>query len=423
MRGQRKFFLLVVLFSFIFLSVLALAASIDIQQITVTTLCENFQPTISGDGKRVVFLSDCEIIPGSNKDQNYEVFLYDTETKRFIQITDTTRTTKFNFPENNQPTTNQDGSLVAFRSSLDLIHGQNADGNPEIFLYDTKAKSLTQLTHTSPPVVNTGPFLSGDGDKVVFLSSADLVPGENRDGKTEVVLFEKKTGRFSQLTHTPSSSASTGSVGKGISITGAAVSHDGTKVVISSTADLVQGENKDGGSQFFIYDLTKKNMTQLTHMKGMPEMGHQHGPPALNDNATRLAFLSMSGLDHSNHETGGEPAIVLLDVSKATPTTVATASNCQIHEPSINGDGTRITFASTCDFIGENKDPGGSNMEIFFYNTTSKTMTQLTHTLRDFNHTPSIDRSGSRIAFGSDRDIQRGSNLDENSEIFFAVLP
>jgi len=422
MRGQRKSFLLVAPFSLFFISVLALAASLEIQQITVTTLCENFQPTISGDGKRVVFLSNCEIIPGSNKDQNYEIFHYDTETKRFIQITDTTRTTKFDVPENNQPTTNQDGSLVAFRSSLDILQGQNADGNPEIFLYDAKAKSLTQLTHTLPPAINTGPSLSGDGERVVFLSSADLVPGENREGKTEIFLFEKKTGKFAQLTHIPASSPGKESVPRSV-LSSAVISRDGNKVVISSEADLVPGENKDGASQFFIYDVAKKNITQLTHMKGNPgTMSHQHGPPALNDDATRLAFLSMSGLDHSDHEAG-QPGIFLLDLSTQSITPLVKAPNCLLHNPTMNGDGTRVAFSSTCDFIGENNDPGVRNEEIFLSNTTTKAITQLTHTLRDFNHTPSIDRSGARIAFGSDRDIHRGSNLDENSEIFLAVLP
>jgi Tol biopolymer transport system component len=422
MRGQRKFFLLAVLCSFLFLSVLAWAASIEIQQITVTTLCENFQPSISGDGKRVVFLSDCDIIPGMNKDQNYEIFLYDTETKRFVQITDTTATAKNNVPENNQPTINQDGSLVAFRSSLDIIHGQNADGNPEIFLYDTKTKSLAQLTHTPPPVINTGPSLSGDGERLVLLSSVDLSPGENREGKTEIFLFEKKTGKFTQLTHIPSSLSGKENVPPVVH-SSAVISRDGTKVVIASTADLVKGENNDGGSQFFIYDLTKKNITQLTHMKGNPgTMSHQHGPPALNDKATRLAFLSMSGLDHSDHEEG-QPAIFLLDLSTQSITPLVKAPNCLLHNPTMNGDGTKVAFSSTCDFIGENNDPGVKNEEIFLYNTTTKTITQLTHTLRDFNHSPSIDRSGARIAFGSDRDIHRGSNLDENSEIFLAILP
>jgi len=233
-------------------------------------------------------------------------------------------------------------------------------------------------------------------------------------------MFERKTGRFTQITHTLSSPAS----GEGFSRvvhSGAVISPDGTKVVIASAADLAEGENKEGVAQFFLYDLTRKTMTQLTHMKGKSGMGHQHGPPALSDDGSRLVFLSTSDLAHDDHD--GQPAIFLMDVPKAVVTPVAKATRCQLHSPSINGDGTRITFASTCNFTGENKDPGIPNMEIFLYNTATKVITQLTHTLRDFNHTPSMDRSGKRIAFGSDRDIHRGSNLDENSEIFLAIVP
>lgn len=415
MRGKHRFSGMASGLSFLLLSGLGLAASIVIHQITVTTLCENFQPTISGDGKRIVFLSDCEIIPGSNTDMNYEIFLFDTETKRFLQITDTTG------QKNNQPTINEDGTRVAFGSSADLIPGQNTNGNPEIFLYDTRIKVLTQLTHTRPPAVNSGPSLSGDGDKVIFLSSADLIKRENPEGKTEVFLFEKKTGRFTQLTHTPSSS----STGKGtpqVVNLSAVVSRNGTKVVIASTADLIPGENKDGSSQLFLYNLTMKTIAQLTRTKGKIGQGHQHGPPAVSDNGSRIFFLSAADLAHEDHREG-RPAIFLLETSTMTLTSVIETTGCQLHSPSINGDGTKITFASTCDFIGENNDPGGANMEIFLYDTTTKTITQLTHTIRDFNHTPSMDRSGTRIAFGSDRDILRGSNLDENSEIFLAFLP
>ncbi len=407
---------------------LAVAASIVFHQVTVTTLCENFQPKISGDGKKIVFLSDCEIISGSNADQNYEVFLFDTEKGRFLQITDTKGTGK-----NNQPVANQDGSRIAFTSSADLVPGQNPDGNPEIFLYDTGTKGMTQVTRSRPPAVSSSPSLSGDGDTMVFLSSADHVPGQNRDGKLEVFRFGRKAGRFTQLTHTPSSMPSADSGRPRIATGGAAVTRDGTRVVISSAADLVRGENREGAPQFFLYDLARKTTVQLTHMKAQAA-GHPHGPPAVSDDGSRIAFIALIARlrpdAHEDHGPGGQ-ALFLLEpaTGKVEPKAsnmiepLVQAADCQLQDPSISGDGSRITLASTCDFSGENKDPGGPNMEIFLYHVTTKVVTQLTHTTRDFNHTPSIDRSGARIAFGSDRDIHRGGNLDENSEIFFADVP
>ena len=416
---NRLLSLIASLFSILLFSSSGLAASKAIQQVTTTTLCENFQPTISGDGKKVVFLADCVIIPGGNPDQNYEVFLFDTETKRFTQITET-----IGMGKNGSLTLNGDGTLVAFTSSADLVPGQNADGNAEIFLYDVREKKIHQLTRTAPPAFSSGASLGLNGERVAFLSSADLVPGENREGKTEIFLFEKKTGRFIQLTHTPLSPPAGPGPAK-IFTSGATLSGDGTKVIITSMADLVPGENREGRRQFFSYDLSKKRLAQLP-IKGAAGPGHQHGALAVSDDGSKIAFLYSPSPAHEEH--AGElaeqrQAIYILDAPGGESALVARASDCQLHNPSMSGDGTKVTFASTCDFTGENKDPNGSNMEIFFYNTTTRKFTQLTNTIRDFNHTPSIDRAGARIAFGSDRDINRGGNLDENSEIFLALLP
>jgi Tol biopolymer transport system component len=113
---------------------------------------------------------------------------------------------------------------------------------------------------------------------------------------------------------------------------------------------------------------------------------------------------------------------VVLDTATGETTRLLSAGNCRIDDPSVNGDATVVVFASTCDFVGTNQDRGQPNLEVFVYRSATGSVTQLTHTIRDFNHTPSVDRSGRRIAFGSDRDIHRGGNLDENSEIFLAVL-
>jgi uncharacterized repeat protein (TIGR01451 family) len=52
---------------------------------------------------------------------------------------------------NQQPAINTNGTRIAFRSNRDLT-GDNGDGNVEIFLFDTTAKSFTQVT-----VKNFGP--------------------------------------------------------------------------------------------------------------------------------------------------------------------------------------------------------------------------------------------------------------------------
>lgn len=404
---------------------MALAGNVEIRQITKTTLCENFQPTISGDGAAVAFLSDCQIIPGKNVDQNYEVFLYDFDKKTFTQITETTVR-----HATNQPAINDDGSRVAFMSTADLVSGKNADGNAEIFLFDARSGRLTQVTQTAPPVANSSPSLDGKGDRLLFLSVADLVRGGNLDGSVEAFLFERPKARFTQVTRIEAGPASpSGPTPPPIS--GAVLTHDGRKAVIVSTADLAEGTQTRGAARLFVYDVATKATRPVPATAGVGE--HLHGPPVVNGDGSRIVVVS-----DASHAALAEPVgpdsghaaspsarqgLVLLDAATGAANVLLEAGECGMQKPTIDAAGATIAFSSSCDFVGGNADFGLPNIEVFAVRVSTRAVTQITHTIRDFNHTPSIDRAGQRIAFGSDRDIHRGGNLDENSEIFVATLP
>src|SRR5262249_31142093 len=109
----------------------------------------NEMPAINSAGTRIVFASDRDLTPGSpgNADGNEEIFLYDTTTGTLTQITNTTGTTGAH-PANEWPAINSAGTRIAFRSNRNLTPGSpgNADGSQEIFLYDTGTTTFTQIT-------------------------------------------------------------------------------------------------------------------------------------------------------------------------------------------------------------------------------------------------------------------------------------
>src|SRR5205085_5596552 len=94
-------------------------------QITTTGGGANRQPSISGAGTRIAFASDRNLA-ANNADANFEIFLFDTGTSAFTQITNTTG------GSNDRPSINADGTRIAFTSDRDLT-GTNLDGNTEIF--------------------------------------------------------------------------------------------------------------------------------------------------------------------------------------------------------------------------------------------------------------------------------------------------
>src|SRR6185369_4546575 len=103
----------------------------------------------------------------------------------FKQVTDTgasripragsTTLTPFFADDNRDAAISDDGNVLAFISTLNLVPGVgNTDGNPELFFYSVLTGDFTQATNTHDTTVGIGlifqasPSLSSDGTRVAF---------------------------------------------------------------------------------------------------------------------------------------------------------------------------------------------------------------------------------------------------------------
>lgn len=152
----------------------------------------NVGPKFSADGSRIVFTSDLDIT-GDNADLNREIFLYSTGPMTFFQVTDTTGGVLGNM----LPQINSDGTKISFTSDLDIT-GNNPDLNSEIFLFDTVTLAFTQITDTSG-CTNFFSSINSDGTRVAFSSDCDLT-GENPTLNEEIFLFDSTDMSIRQIT-------------------------------------------------------------------------------------------------------------------------------------------------------------------------------------------------------------------------------
>jgi hypothetical protein len=149
-------------------------------------------PGISQDGSRIAFAAKEDPL-GTNTDGNSEIFLFDGSTLR--QITNTTpgdisrRIGDGNF----QPSLTDDGRLIAFSSNRNLT-SQNSDGNLEIFIFDTTSNTFTQLTNTTGTVGATNAKISGDGARVAYIRNNGALPAAQRD-----LVLQDRTGGTTRL--------------------------------------------------------------------------------------------------------------------------------------------------------------------------------------------------------------------------------
>ena len=155
----------------------------------------NRDPSISGNGLFIAFESDADHT-GMNMDGNQEIFLANVTTGTITQITDT-----MGPAENHDASINADATLIAFQSDAN-IGGGNLDGSAEIFLFDTTTGTFTQITFTMAPANARGPAISADGTRIGFRSDANF-NGGNPEGNSELWIFDTNTAMLTQVTSTP----------------------------------------------------------------------------------------------------------------------------------------------------------------------------------------------------------------------------
>src|SRR5207249_2492108 len=158
--------------------------------------------TLAKDGNQEIWTYQFTAPDTADLSSGAEIPLQDLTTGTFRRITDTpasiapmagsaTRSPVV-ADDNRDASISDDGKIVAFVSTRNLVGGGNADGNPEVFLVNVSNPTFTfiQVTNTTDkftngfltnPIFNENPSLSGNGSVLAFVSNANLA-GANDDG-------------------------------------------------------------------------------------------------------------------------------------------------------------------------------------------------------------------------------------------------
>jgi len=269
-----------------------------IAQITDEPAGDSLLPSINADGTRIAIQSAANI-NGGNPEGNRKIYLFNTTTGIFTQITDETIADSFD------PIIDAVGTLIVFHSRLNL-NGGNPEGNREVYLYDTTTGITTQITFTTVGE-NLHATISADGTRIAFHSDADLTGG-NPDMNIEVFLFDIPTGMFTQITD------ETVGVSADASING-----DGTHIVFESNADI-NGGNPEGNFEIYYFDTETGMFTQITD-----ETTGDSFLPAINPDGTRIAFESNADINGWNPE-GNLEVYLTACIDPNAPSSVPTLS-------------------------------------------------------------------------------------------------
>jgi VCBS repeat-containing protein len=173
---------------------------------------------------------------------------------------------------------------------------------------------------------------------------------------------------------------------------GHAISDDGTTIALVSFAgNLVPGDTSFT-SDIFLYDIATRQFQNITL-----EGNERSLAPTLSADGSRLAFESWAS-NLTPGDTNGWHDIFLFDTASGQLTNVTRFGNGHSVAPSLSADGTLLAFQSGASNLTPD-DTSGS--DIFLYNVTAGTFTNITKGGNNSSLSPILSADGSTIVFES----------------------
>ncbi len=236
-------------------------------------------------GRYVVFSSTATNLAASDSNGSArDVFRKDTLTGRVVIVS---RDSRGNQPAGGvvgQPSISADGTRVAFTSGAAPLVPADTNGEPDIYVADLRARSLTLVSRTAAGAQSAGPVgnpaISADGQSVAFDGddrASVLAPGD-ADGQGDVYVA-RPGSRAIVVASVPAP----GGADAGPSDL-PAISGDGSRVAFRSQSALVPGS----GAGAFVRDLDSGVTRRAS-------VGDISGAPAITVDGSRVAFAEQVG--------------------------------------------------------------------------------------------------------------------------------
>lgn len=307
-------------------------------------------PVLSADGRFVAFNSlASNLIPGGTSSE--QVYVRDLQANT-IEIVSVDNSGVFGNDDSRAPSISGDGRYVVFSSRAGNLVASDTNPFADVFLHDrsTGVTSLVSVDAAGASVSGESslPRISVDGRFVSFTSAAALVPADT-NGMNDVYVRDLQSGSVERA-----SLDTAGAQANGDS-TQSAISADGRFVAFYSNASNLIANDTNGFRDLFLRDRVL-GTTVPAGAAGLDTLGDADtgtgGSPglAVSNDGDWIAFQSLAG-NFAPDDDNGQPDVFLRNVEEARTVRMSisdfgvSGSGLSQHA-SVSNDGRFVAFAS-----------------------------------------------------------------------------
>lgn len=358
-------------------------------------------PSVSGDGRLVVFQSAASNLVPDDTNAKTDIFLADRAEGALMRISLGIDGVEAD-GHSTEPVISADGRVIVFTSAASNLVPDDTNGVADIFRYDRRDGLLTRVSLGGRTRQANGaaaaPAVSADGRFVAFRSTAEnLVPNDG-NGFADIFLRDTREETTVRI-----SVNSAGEEADAPSYGTPSLSADGRYVAfVSAAANLSPLDGNGVTKDIFVRDTQARSTVCVSHARGTKSAAGESASPSLSADGRTLAFIAFAeGLvpGDGNHTAD----VFLADLATGEITRVAGGNDAAL-AVSVSADGRRLVFLSHA----ANLLPGDHNEEpdIFRYDRDTRQLTRVNVTpdgteADDNSSAPAISADGSVIAFVS----------------------
>ncbi len=223
------------------------------------------QPSISADGRFVVFTSASSNLTGDPDPGPTQIFRRDMQSNITTLVSQATGVAvAVGDGASSQPSISADGRFVAFTSASSNLTGDPDPAPTQIFRRDMQSNTTTLVSQATGVAVAVGdgassqPTISGDGQFVAFTSASSNLTGDPDPGPTQIFRRDVQSNTTTLVSQATGVAVA---VGNGVS-SNPTISSDGRFVAFTSSATTLAPTPGGSGTQIFSRDI-QANATSL----------------------------------------------------------------------------------------------------------------------------------------------------------------
>jgi PKD repeat protein len=246
-------------------------------------------PVISADGNYIAFESSATNLVNSDANNVIDIFVYDRTsgiTTRVSVDSSGVEARSHSFG----PSISQYGQLIAFYSlATNLVTG-DTNRAIDVFVHNTATGSTERVSVSANGdqgnMDSWQPRISANGEFVSFSSTAsNLVPNDT-NSEQDIFLVQRQDGSITLVSNAPGGQASNGRSSY------SAMSGDGSYVVFESSATNLIANDNNGMDDVFVFDRSQRLVSRVSNATNGGDADGSSVQPGISNDGRFIGFFS-----------------------------------------------------------------------------------------------------------------------------------